>query len=80
MSIDQHRTDQVYAVIEKLVAGGLDEFRPGHIADTLRESGLPLLSWEIRVELANLLADELIANNPETGAYSLAKAASRKTG
>lgn len=79
MSIDQHRTDQVFAVIESLVEGGLTEFRPGHVADNLREAGHPMLTWEIRGELARLEAAGLIAADEKTGAYQLTKAA-RKAG
>ena len=41
-------------MIESLAEDGLAEFRPGHIADRLRESGRPMLTWEIRGELARL--------------------------
>ncbi len=79
MSIDQHRTDQVFAVITALTEAGADEFRPGHIADNLREAGHPMLSWEIRGELARLEAAGLITSDEQTGAYQLAKSA-RKAG
>ena len=78
MSIDQHRTDQIYAVIQKL-ADQIGEFRPGHIADALRESGHPMLTWEIRGELARLEAAGLVSADPETGAYQHA-GADRKAG
>jgi len=79
LSIDQHRTDQVFAVIEALAEAGAEQFRPGHIADSLRESGHPMLTWEIRGELARLEAAGLIAADEKTGAYQLAKSA-RKAG
>ena len=79
MSIDQHRTDQVLAVIEALAEAGAVEFRPGHIADNLRESGHPMLTWEIRGELSRLEAAGLITADEKTGAYQLSKAA-RKAG
>lgn len=79
MSIDDHRTDEIYAVIRSLVASGTTTFRPGHIADALRAAGEPLLSWEIRGELSKLEARGLISADPATGAYSLTEAA-RKAG
>lgn len=79
VSIDQYRTDQVFVIIQELTSQGLDEFRPGHIADALREAGDPLLTWEIRGELSTLEADGLISVNAATGAYHLAEAA-RKAG
>lgn len=79
MSIDQHRTDQVFAVIEALAEAGAAEFRPGHIADSLREAGHPMLSWEIRGELSRLEAAGLISADDKTGAYRLVSSA-RKAG
>ncbi len=79
MSTDKLRTNQVFTTIESLAESGLAEFRPGHIADRLRESGRPLLTWEIRGELARLEAAGLITSDEETGAYRLAQAA-RKAG
>jgi len=79
LSIDQHRTDQVFAVIEALAEAGAAEFRPGHIADRLREAGHPMLSWEIRGELSRLEAAGLITADDRTGAYQLASSA-RKAG
>ncbi|MEM8769224.1 MAG: hypothetical protein AAGE43_17420 [Pseudomonadota bacterium] len=79
MSIDQHRTDQVYAVVQNIVDSGHANFRPGHIADALREAGHPMLSWEIRGELAQLEADGLVTSDSTTGEYSLVDAA-RKAG
>jgi hypothetical protein len=73
LSVEQHRTDQVFAVIEQLVESGHPQFRPGHIADVLREAGVPMLNWEIRGELARLEAAGLIANDDKTGAYLLAR-------
>ena len=43
-------------MIEALAEAGAEEIRPGHIADNLRESGHPMLTWEIRGELARLEA------------------------
>jgi hypothetical protein len=79
LSIDQHRTDQVFAVIETLVEAGTTAFRPGDIAERLRESGHPMLSWEIRGELARLEAAGLVAADDKTGAYQLVKS-TRKAG
>jgi len=79
LSIDEHRTDEIYAVIRSLVGSGTQSFRPGHIADALRETGEPLLTWEIRGELSKLEARGVISADPVTGAYSLTEAA-RKTG
>ncbi len=71
VSTDQHRTDQVYAVIQSLVEEGTESFRPGHIADALRRAGQPMLAWEIRGELSRLQAEGLITADRETGTYRL---------
>lgn len=79
LSIEQHRTDQIYSLIESLAKDGRSEFRPGHISDALREAGVPMLSWEIRGELARLEAAGLIKSSAKTGNYSLV-ASARKVG
>ena len=66
-------------MIEALADAGTAEIRPGHIADSLRDAGHPMLSWEIRGELARLEAAGLIAADDKTGAYQLTKSA-RKAG
>ena len=79
MSIEQHRTDQVFATIQSLTDEGVNEFRPGHIADALRDAGHPMLTWEIRGELARLEAAGLVSTDAATGAYQLTDSA-RKAG
>ncbi len=66
-------------MIEALVDSGVASFHPGHIADRLRESGHPMLTWEIRGELSRLEAAGLIASDEKTGAYQLTRSA-RKAG
>jgi hypothetical protein len=70
----------VLSVIEKLVADGRTLFRPGDIADYLREHNQPLAVWEVRGELSHLEADGVIANDAATGAWRLAAQRSRKAG
>lgn len=78
-SIDQHRIDELYDLIRSLVAEGMTRFRPGNIADALRNSGEPMLTYEIRGALSKLEAEGLVAVDPETGSYTLTEAA-RKAG
>ena len=79
MSTDKRRTDVIYRVIEELSTSQA-HFRPGDVADFLREKGQPTGVWEIRGVLSKLEADGLIRNDTDTGAWSLAANASRKTG
>lgn len=66
-------------MIEALAEAGTTEIRPGHIADSLRKSGYPMLMWEIRGELAQLEAAGLLTVDEKTGAYQLSESA-RKAG
>lgn len=80
MSIALRRKKVVLSVIEKLLGDGRTEFRPGDIADYLRERGQPMGVWEIRGELSNLEADGVIENDADSGAWRAAAQRSRKAG
>ena len=80
LSIEQRLTHQVYTAIREVVANGRPQFRPGDVASFLREQGQPLDTWEIRGEFSKLEASGDISLDAATGAWSLAKAASRKAG
>lgn len=80
MSLEQHRTKLVLSVIDKLVAEGRTEFRPGDIVSRLREQNQPLATWEVRGELSNLEAAGMLASDATTGAWMPAPQRSRKAG
>lgn len=79
MNTDKRRTDVIYRVTQE-VAIQHPNFRPGDIANFLREKGQPAGVWEIRGELSKLEAAGLLKNDAATGAWSLAEGASRKAG
>lgn len=70
----------VASVVEKLVADGPTEFRPGDVVSRLREQNQPMGTWEVRGELAKLEAEGLIENDPDTGAWRMVPQRSLKTG
>jgi len=79
LNTDRRRSDTIYAVIQQ-IAEDRPEFRPGDIADFLRDKGQPMGVWEIRAELSRLEAKGLLSNDANTGNWSLSTEASRKTG
>jgi len=80
LSIENRRTKLVFSAMEKLVAGGRAEIRPGDITAALRESGTPMLAWEVRGVLSELETEDLIRLDAASGAWLLAEEASRKAG
>lgn len=80
MSLAQRRTNLVLSVIEKLVAEGRAEFRPGDIVSRLRQQNQPLGAWEVRGELANLEAAGVIELDADTAGWRMAPQRSLKVG
>ena len=83
MSKEARKTRLIFETIQKLVADGRATFRPGHVADALRETTSPMLTYEIRGEFSKLEEDGLISADPATGTYQLVRSenqAARKTG
>lgn len=83
MSKEARKTRLIFETIQKLVADGCTSFRPGHVADALRQTTSPMLTYEIRGEFAKLEQEGLIAADATTGTYRLVPAkhqGSRKAG
>ena len=81
MSQAERTTRRVEKIIRELVAGGTAEFRPGDVAERLREINEPLGTWAVRAELSKLEAAGIIAVDENTGAWQLCDPdASRKAG
>jgi len=72
--------DLVASVVEKLVADGRAEFRPGDVVSRLREQNQPMGTWEVRGELSKLEAEGMIENDADTGLWRMAAQRSLKTG
>lgn len=67
-------------MVEKLVADGRDEFRPGDVVGQLRAQNQPMGTWEVRGELSKLESEGMLENDPETGLWRMAPQRSLKTG
>lgn len=80
MSLEKRQIDQVLTVIENLVAAGTTSFRPGHVADALRETAEPMGTWHIRSILSHLEQQGAIQIDPQTSHWSLRKDAKTSAG
>lgn len=80
MSLEQRQIDQVLAIIENLVAAGTTSFRPGHVADALRETDEPMGTWQIRSILTHLEQQGFIQIDPQTSHWSLCSDAKTSAG
>lgn len=80
LSLAQRRTNLVLSAIEKLVAGGRRQFRPGDIVSHLRAQNQPLGTWEVRAELSNLEAAGLIELNADSACWRMAPERSLRAG
>ena len=72
MSADKLHQDQIYLVIQKMVADGNLDFTPGHVADALRAAGNPMGTWQIRAVLTDLEAAGLITHDADRNRWALA--------
>lgn len=80
MSLEQRRTDLVLSVIEKLVAEGRTEFRPGDVVEQLRAQNQPMGSWEVRGELSKLEAEGAVQVDADSACWRMTAKRSRKAG
>ena len=54
MSIDKRRTEIVEAAIDEIIENGKAEFKPGDVADLLRDKNDPISVWQLRAEFSSL--------------------------
>jgi hypothetical protein len=80
LSLDRRRTNLVLSAIEKLVADGKPDFRPGDIVSRLRQQNQPLGSWEVRGELSKLEAEGVIEADANSAVWRMARQKSLKAG
>ena len=69
MSIDKRRTEIVEAVIDEIVENGKATFKPGDVADLLRDKNEPISVWQLRSELSSLEGAGLIDFDSETALW-----------
>ena len=54
MSIDKRRTEIVEAAIDEIIENGKAAFKPGDVADLLRDKNDPIIVWQLRAEFSSL--------------------------
>ncbi|XOV83490.1 MAG: hypothetical protein ACFHXK_21975 [bacterium] len=78
MSIEQRRTEEVFAIIQELVAGGKTRLRPGDVNTVLRERNSPMGTWAVRAEFTRLEEQGHISCDAQTGDWQLLESAPMK--
>ena len=78
MSIERRRTEEVYSIIQELVADGLSSLRPGDVNSALRERGAPMGTWEMRAVFSELEQEGRLACDADTGDWHLIDSTSLK--
>ena len=69
MSIDKRRTEIVEAVIDEIVENGKATFKPGEVADLLRDKNEPISVRQLRAEFSSLEGAGLIDFDSETALW-----------
>jgi len=78
LSIEQRRTEEVFAIIQELVANGKATLRPGDVNTALRERNSPMGSWAVRAEFTRLEELGRISCDAQTGDWQLLESAPLK--
>ena len=79
MSIDKRRTEIVEAVIDEIVENGKATFKPGDVADLLRDKNDPISVWQVRAEFSSLEGAGLIDFDSETALWKRKESSSIKS-
>ena len=69
VSIDKRRTEIVEAAIDEIIENGLAEFKPGDVADLLRDKNDPISVWQLRAEFSSLEESRVIDFDSETALW-----------
>ena len=78
MSIEQRSTEEVFAIIQELVANGKPTLRPGDVNTVLRERNSPMGGWAVRAEFTRLEELGRISCDEKTGDWRLLESAPMK--
>ena len=79
MSTDKRRTEIVEAAIDEIIENGKAEFKPGDIADLLRDKNDPISVWQLRAEFSSLEESGVIDFDSETALWKRSGSPSRKS-
>ncbi len=77
MSLEKRQLDHIFQLVQALVSDGQAEFRPGHIAEALRERDEPMGTWQIRAALTALESAGLVEHDEERNYWSLSAEAKK---
>ena len=69
VSIDKRRTEIVEAAIDEIIENGKAEFKPGDVADLLRDKNDPISVWQLRAEFSSLEESGVIDFDSETALW-----------
>ena len=69
VSIDKRRAETVEAAIDEIIENGKAEFKPGDVADLLRDKNDPISVWQLRAEFSSLEESGVIDFDSETALW-----------
>ena len=70
MSIEKRRSEIVESAIDELVQQGKSAFKPGDIADFLRDKNDPISVWQLRAEFSLLEEKGTISFDADTALWT----------
>ncbi len=69
MSIEKRRSEIVESAIDELIQQGKSTFKPGDVADLLRQKNEPISVWQLRAEFSLLEGKGVISFDTETAVW-----------
>ena len=79
MSIEKRRSEIVESAIDELVQQGKNSFKPGDIADFLREKNDPISVWQLRAEFSLLEEKGAISFDADTALWTRSQPSNMKS-
>ena len=70
LSIEKRRSEIVESAIDQIVQQGKSEFKPGDVADFLREKNEPVSVWQLRAEFSLLEEKGAISFDADTALWT----------
>ena len=79
MSIEKRRSEIVESAIDELVQQGKNSFKPGDIADFLRDKNDPISVWQLRAEFSLLEEKGAISFDVDTALWTRSQPSNMKS-
>ena len=79
MSIEKRRSEIVESAIDELVQQGKNSFKPGDIADFLRDKNDPISVWQLRAEFSLLEEKGAISFDADTALWTRSRPSNMKS-